>query len=181
MMDYIESSHIFKLDTLYSEKFKLTYTDDKGKQQMIWMGCYGIGIGRLIASAIEQNHDEKGIIWPVPIAPYSVYLCALGMEVNDILSAAVRLYGELENSGIEVLFDDRIESAGVKFNDADLLGIPIRIVVSKSTLKSESVEVKLRREKESELVPMPEVVKRLTVLLQQSSDTGDDSCPIIDK
>jgi len=177
----IEVGHIFKLGTAFSQRQGALYLDSDGEHKPLVMGCYGIGIGRLLASAIEQNHDEKGITWPVPIAPYSVYLCALGMEVDDIISAAVRLYGDLENSGIEVLFDDRIESAGVKFNDADLLGIPIRIVVSKNTLKSDSVEVKLRREKEAELVPMPEVVKRLAILLQQSYDPGDDSCQIIDK
>ena len=130
------------------------------------MGCYGIGIGRLLAAAIEQNHDEKGVIWPVPIAPYHIYLCALGMDDPEVVLAAEKLYAELEEKRFEVLFDDRIESAGVKFNDADLLGVPVRVVVSQRTLRSNSAELKLRREMEAELVSMGEVSSKLESLLE---------------
>ena len=162
----IEVGHIFKLGTVFSERQGAFYLDRDGSQKSIVMGCYGIGIGRLLAAAIEQNHDEKGIIWPVSLTPYHVYLCGLDMENGVVDSAAEKLYSELEKKGFEVLFDDRIESAGVKFNDADLLGVPVRIIVSQRTLKSNSVEVKLRRDKETELVPLEEVEKKLTTLLR---------------
>ena len=110
------------------------------------MGCYGIGVGRLLAAAVEQNNDDKGIIWPVPIAPYQVYLCALKVEDANVMQAAEKLYNELTAAGIEVLFDDREESPGVKFNDADLIGIPLRIVISARTLKNNGVELKWRKE-----------------------------------
>jgi prolyl-tRNA synthetase len=161
----IEVGHIFKLGTAFSQRQGALYLDSDGSQKPMVMGCYGIGIGRLLAAAIEQNHDEKGIIWPVPIAPYSVYLCALGMEDSDIVSAAENLYSELQDNGVEVLFDDRIESAGVKFNDADLLGIPVRIVVSQRTLKSEKAEIKPRKMKEAELIVLTEVTQKITNLL----------------
>ncbi len=162
----IEVGHVFKLGTAFSEKQGALYLDRDGNQKPLVMGCYGIGIGRLLAAAIEQNHDEKGIIWPVPIAPYHVYLCALGGEEGEIVSAAEALYAELKERKFEVLFDDRTESAGVKFNDADLLGMPARIVVSRRTLKSNSAEVKLRSEKDAELVKLGEVANRLAILLQ---------------
>ena len=162
----IEVGHIFKLGTVFSQMQGAFYLDRDGNQKPLVMGCYGIGIGRLLAAAIEQNHDEKGIIWPVPIAPYHIYLCALGMDDPEVVSAAEKLYADLEEKGFEVLFDDRIESAGVKFNDADLLGVPVRVVVSQRTLRSNSAELKLRREKEAELVSMGEVSSKLESLLK---------------
>jgi prolyl-tRNA synthetase len=162
----IEVGHIFKLGTVFSERQGAFYLDRDGSQKPIVMGCYGIGIGRLLAAVIEQNHDEKGIIWPVSLTPYHVYLCGLDMENGVVDSTAEKLYSELEKKGFEVLFDDRIESAGVKFNDADLLGVPVRIIVSQRTLKSNSAEVKLRREKETELVLLEEVEKKLATLLK---------------
>ncbi len=162
----IEVGHVFKLGTVFSQKQGAFYLDRDGNQKSLVMGCYGIGTGRLLAAAIEQNHDEKGIIWPVPIAPYHIYLCPLGMDDPEVVSAAERLYTDLEDKGFEVLFDDRIESAGVKFNDADLLGVPVRVVVSRRALKSNSAELKLRREKETELVSMGEVSSRLESLLR---------------
>jgi prolyl-tRNA synthetase len=130
------------------------------------MGCYGIGIGRLLAAVVEQKHDERGIIWPTTIAPYQVYLCALGMNDPEVAATAEKLYTELEAEGVEVLFDDRLESPGVKFNDADLLGIPIRVVVSSRTLKSKSAEVKRRAERESSLVSLEQVVSKVKNLLK---------------
>jgi len=129
------------------------------------MGCYGIGVGRLLAAAVEQNHDDKGIVWPVSIAPYQVYICALSVSDENVVKAADKLYSELKDEGFEVLLDDRDESAGVKFNDADLMGIPLRVVISPRNLKQNSAEVKQRNQKESELVPLEKVIENLRGLL----------------
>ena len=157
----IEVGHVFKLGTFLSEKLGASFIDEKGESHPIIMGCYGIGLGRLLAAAIEQNHDDKGIIWPVPIAPYHVYLCPLYREGSKVAEVAEKLYAELEAAGLEVLFDDREESPGVKFNDADLLGMPVRVTVSPRTLEKDRVELKRRSEKGSELVPLGDVVSRL--------------------
>jgi prolyl-tRNA synthetase len=162
----IEVGHIFKLLTRYSEKFNAVYTDEKGGSHPIIMGCYGMGVTRLMAAAIEQNHDAKGIIWPVNIAPYKVYLCPLYREGTKVAEAAEKLYADLEAAGLEVLFDDREESPGVKFNDADLLGIPFRVTVSPRTLEKDGVELKRRSEKDFELVPVGEIVAKLKGLLK---------------
>ena len=161
----IEVGHLFKLGTIFSEKLGAFYLDQDGVQKPIVMGCYGIGLGRLLAAVVEQNHDEKGIIWPPSIAPYQVYLCALSMDNPEVAQAAERLYSELEEAEFEVLFDDREESAGVKFNDADLLGIPIRVVISPRTLKQGVAEIKPRKQKEVELVPLGEVAEKLREML----------------
>jgi prolyl-tRNA synthetase len=131
------------------------------------MGCYGIGVGRLLAAAVEQNHDEKGIIWPLPIAPYQVYLCPLRLEESSVNEVASKIYSDLSLAGIEVLFDDRNESPGVKFNDADLLGIPLRITVSPRTLQNNSVEVKWRNEKQSQLLPIENITSKIKKLFQE--------------
>ncbi|HUT67222.1 MAG TPA: proline--tRNA ligase [Dehalococcoidales bacterium] len=162
----IEVGHIFKLGTFLSEKLGASFIDEKGESHPIVMGCYGIGIGRLLAAAIEQNHDDKGIIWPVPIAPYHVYLCPLYREGSQVADTAGILYNEMQAAGLEVLFDDREESPGVKFNDADLLGMPFRVTVSPRTLEKDSVELKKRSEKESELVPLDGIVEKLKRLLE---------------
>jgi len=162
----IEVGHVFKLGTFQSEKNGAFFINASGESRPIVMGCYGIGLGRLMAAAIELNHDEKGIIWPLPIAPYQVYLCPLYREDTYVSEVAEKLYAELEDEGIEVLFDDRKESPGVKFNDADLLGIPIRLTVSPRTLEKASVEVKLRSEKDSELVPLSEVADRIRKIIE---------------
>ena len=130
------------------------------------MGCYGIGLGRLLAAAIEQNHDDKGIIWPLAIAPYHIYLCPLYLENPQVATTAEKLYTELEAQNLEVLFDDRQESPGVKFNDADLLGIPLRVTISPRSLEKNSVEIKLRSEKQAQLVPVEEAVDRLRELMR---------------
>ncbi len=154
----IEVGHIFKLGTVYSEKLGAYFTDESGNPQMIPMGCYGIGVGRLLAAAIEQNHDDKGIIWPVSIAPYHVHLCALFLDDPHVVETAEKLYNELTSNGIEVLYDDRAESPGVKFNDADLLGMPLRITVSPRNLEKNSVEVKWRTEKKAQQLPLEGIV-----------------------
>jgi prolyl-tRNA synthetase len=129
------------------------------------MGCYGIGVGRMLAAAVEQNHDDKGIIWPAAIAPYQVYLCPLYREGTPVKETAEKLYTELQTTGFEVLFDDREESAGVKFNDADLLGIPLRVTVSARTLQKDSVELKLRTVKDAEIVPLSGLMEKLKGLI----------------
>jgi prolyl-tRNA synthetase len=161
----IEVGHVFKLGTFFSEKLGANYVDQSGVERPIYMGCYGIGIGRLLAAAIEQNHDEKGIIWPIPIAPYHVHLCPLSTDNEQVVSAAEKLYLQLKEMGLEVLYDDRIESPGVKLNDADLLGMPLRLILSTRTVNSGSVEVKGRKEKEAALVPWEEVEGRLKAIL----------------
>jgi prolyl-tRNA synthetase len=162
----IEVGHVFKLGTFLSEKFEAYYLDEKGDSHPIVMGCYGIGLGRLLAAAVEQNHDDKGIIWPLPIAPYQVYLCPLYRDGSPVADVAEKLYADLQAAGLEVLFDDREESPGIKFNDADLLGIPLRLTVSPRTLEKNSVELKRRSEKESALVPLDEVTARLGELIK---------------
>jgi len=157
----IEVGHIFKLGVTYSTKFNAAFIDEKGESHPIVMGCYGLGLSRLMAAAVEQNHDDKGIIWPVSIAPYHVYLCPLYREGSKVADVAEKLYTDLTAAGIEVLFDDREESPGVKFNDADLLGIPFRVTVSPRTLEKNGVEFKKRTEKASEIVPLEEIAGKL--------------------
>ena len=150
----IEVGHIFKLGTLYSEKLSAYFTDESGDAHAIIMGCYGIGLGRLLGAAVEQNHDDKGITWPVPITPYQVHLCPLYREGSRVAEITEKLYIDLQATGIEVIMDDREESAGVKFNDADLLGMPLRLTISPRTLEKESIEVKWRTEKQARLLPI---------------------------
>ncbi len=162
----IEVGHTFKLGTFISQKLGALFVDQSGVSRPIIMGCYGIGVGRLLAAAIEQNHDDKGIIWPLAIAPYQIYLCPLYLENPQVASAAENLYADLTAQGLEVLFDDRKESPGVKFNDADLLGIPLRVTVSPRTLEKNSVEVKKRSEKKPDLVALGEAVDKLKGLIR---------------
>ncbi|MDF0645937.1 MAG: proline--tRNA ligase [Nitrospira sp.] len=140
----IEVGHVFMLGTKYSQSMKASFLDPNGKECLAVMGCYGIGVGRTAAAAVEQNHDDKGIIWPFPIAPFHVHLLPLG-ESSAVKDAASRLYSELEASGFEVLLDDRDERAGVKFNDADLIGAPYQLIVGEKGLASGTVEMKTRR------------------------------------
>ncbi|MBM2831132.1 MAG: proS [Dehalococcoidia bacterium] len=161
----IEVGHIFKLGTFLSEKMGASFLDKAGTSRPIIMGCYGIGVGRLLAAVIELTHDDRGIIWPASIAPYQVYLCALMMEKADVLATAEKVYHELQAEGLEVLFDDRQESPGVKFNDADLLGMPLRVTVSPRTLEKGSAEVKLRQQKETRLLPLEGLASQVKQIL----------------
>ena len=161
----IEVGHIFKLGTFFSESLGAHYLDQEGKQRPILMGCYGIGVGRLMAAAIEQNHDDGGIVWPVRIAPYQVHICSLAMNKPEVPSAADALYSQLLGNGLEVLYDDRMDSPGVKFNDADLLGMPIRLTISPRTIKEGSVEFKERARGESRLVALEEVAQTVEAVL----------------
>jgi prolyl-tRNA synthetase len=160
----IEVGHLFNLGTKYSEGVGATFLDKDGQAKPIVMGSYGIGTGRLMAAVIEQNHDEKGIIWPVSIAPYHVHLLALGTDAK-VVEKAGELYADLQAKGYEVLYDDRNESAGVKFNDADLIGIPLRLTVSARNLKQNGVEAKLRGEEKAEVVLFERLYERIDALL----------------
>jgi prolyl-tRNA synthetase len=161
----IEVGHVFKLGTFISERFGASFLDSAGKSRPIVMGSYGIGLGRLLAAIVEQSHDDKGIIWPLAVAPYQVHLCPLSLDKSEVLSKGEKIYRELHKKGIEVLFDDRDESPGVKFNDADLLGIPLRLTLSPRTLQSQSVEAKWRTEKETRLLHLDNLATQINKLL----------------
>jgi len=155
----IEVGHCFKLGKRYSAPMGITYLDENGKAQVPIMGSYGIGVGRLMAAVVEQHHDDKGIIWPDSIAPFDVQLVSLAKKADDeVGQRAELLYEEMQAAGIDVLFDDRKESPGVKFSDADLIGIPWRITISDRSLKSGGVEVKRRSEEERQVVAADEVI-----------------------
>lgn len=156
----IEAGNIFKLGTKFSEDFELYFTDEDGNRKPVIMGCYGIGNTRLLGTIVEASHDEHGIIWPKNVAPYFVHLVTLGAD-SAVIEAAEKLYQQLQENNIEVLYDDRNESAGKKLFDADLIGLPIRVVVSKRTLEKNSVELKQRAEKDSQLISLDLVIKFL--------------------
>ena len=163
----IEVGHVFKLGTFLTERFDASFLDRNGTSKPIIMGCYGIGLGRLLAAIIEQNHDDKGIIWPLSVAPYQVYLCPLHSDKPMVASTAERVYQELQTEGIEVLLDDRDESPGVKFNDADLLGIPLRLTLSPRTLKNQSIETKWRAEQQNQLLALENLAAQVKRLLRE--------------
>ncbi|MDH3808203.1 MAG: proline--tRNA ligase [Desulfuromonadales bacterium] len=150
----IEVGHIFKLGTKYSEAMKATFLDADGVAKEIIMGCYGIGVGRTAAAAIEQNHDENGIIWPMPLAPFQVIVTMLNPNDEEVLAAGEKLYQDLLAEGVEVLLDDRDERPGSKFKDADLLGIPLRVNVGARGLKEQSFELQERRAGERVMLPI---------------------------
>jgi len=165
----IEVGHVFKLGTFISERFGASFLDNDGRSRPIIMGCYGIGLGRLLAAIVEQSHDDKGIIWPLSVAPYQVYLCPLHLDKADVAPTSERIYQELQEEGIEVLFDDRDDSPGIKFNDADLLGIPLRLTLSPRTLQSQSIEIKWRSEKEARLLPLENLAIEVKKLLHNTA------------
>ena len=150
----IEIGHLFKLGTRYSAAVGATYLDQNGEARPIVMGSYGIGTGRLMAAIVEQHHDDKGIIWPPSVAPFQVHLVSLGLDQAGVRDAAESLYSELQKAGVEVLYDDREESAGIKFNDSDLIGVPLRLTISPRTVKTDSVEAKLRWQAERTWLPL---------------------------
>jgi len=152
----IEVGHIFKLGTKYSESMKATFLDAEGKDQPMIMGCYGIGVGRSAAAAIEQNHDANGIIWPPAIAPFDVVTLPLNMDNADVVKAAEDIYKSLVESGLDPALDDRDVRSGVKFNDADLIGYPVQVVVGKKGLAEGKAEIKIRRSGEKISVPLGE-------------------------
>ena len=150
----VEVGNIFKLGTKYSDALGCTFLDDRGETKSVIMGSYGIGVGRLIGCVAQQCHDERGLVWPVSVAPFQVNLIGLDLDLEGVRNACEMLYDELTRRGIEVLFDDRAERAGVKFNDADLLGMPLRVTVSRRTLAREAAELKSRSSSEGEDVPL---------------------------
>ncbi len=157
----VEVGHIFKLGTKYSLKLGANFLDAQGKLSPIIMGCYGIGVSRLISAIIEQNNDDSGIIWPIGVAPYKVIILPLDATDKDIMKAATDIYKELNERNIPVLLDDRDERAGVKFKDADLVGIPLQAVIGKESLKKKVIELNLRRGAERIEKPAREVIKEI--------------------
>ncbi|MDY6970757.1 MAG: proline--tRNA ligase [Thermodesulfobacteriota bacterium] len=150
----IETGHIFKLGTKYSQSLKAVFLDEHAKEIQIVMGCYGIGVGRTLAAAIEQNHDKDGIVFPIPVSPFEVTVLPLQMHEGHVVETAEKVYSELLQHNVDVILDDRDERAGVKFKDADLLGIPVRVTIGHRGLKNGQVEIKLRSESKSTVVPV---------------------------
>jgi prolyl-tRNA synthetase len=163
----IEVGHVFKLGTKYSKAFDAGYLDDAGNRQIMVMGCYGIGVTRTLQAVIEQSHDENGIIWPMAITPYHVSLVVPNVKHAESIAAAEALLKALEAQGIEVLFDDRDERPGVKFKDADLLGLPVRAVVSERSLADGKIEIKLRTAPDKMMVPVQEACQTLVNIVQK--------------
>ncbi|MFZ5946574.1 MAG: proline--tRNA ligase [Stygiobacter sp.] len=158
----IELGHIFKLGTKYSEALGVMFLDENGKEKPVVMGSYGIGVERILACYIEQNYDEKGIIWKDPLSPFDIHLIALNMKNSLVKETSEKLYRDLQKEGFEVLFDDRIEgSAGIKFNDADLLGMPVQIIVGEKNLKENKVEIKNRRTGNKKVVELDKLIDSL--------------------
>ena len=161
----IEVGQVFKLHTKYSQALDATYLDENGQEQLMVMGCYGVGVSRTMAAAIEQHHDADGIVWPASIAPYQVVIVPINTKDEPQMTMAEQIYRELSAAGVEVVLDDREERSGVKFKDADLIGYPLRITVGPKALKENCVELKVRRTKESLLLPLDGYVDGVTRLL----------------
>ena len=164
----IEAGHIFQLGTKYSEAMGATFTNEAGKPEPLWMGCYGIGVSRLAQAAVEQSYDQDGIIWPVAIAPYHVVVIVPNISDTEKMAVGEQLYAEFKQAGVEVLFDDRKERAGVKFKDSELIGIPYRVVTGRS-LSEGKVEVVKRATKESQDIPLDEVVATIKQWIEQET------------
>lgn len=161
----IEVGQVFKLGTKYSTKLGCKFLDETGNEKPCIMGCYGIGINRIIASAIETGNDENGIIFPISIAPFEVIVTSVNQDDKEVVKQAEKIYQQLQNYGIDVLLDDRDIRGGVKFKDADLLGIPVRITVGQKSIAEGNIEIKLRRESQSQKVPIKEAVNKTIELV----------------
>ncbi len=161
----IEVGHTFKLGTKYSKAMGATFLDSQGNEKLMIMGCYGIGVGRTVAAAIEQSYDENGIIFPVPIAPFHVLILPVNVRIDLLRDVAEELYEGLTREGIEVLYDDREETPGVKFKDADLIGIPYRITLGEKNLKKGLVEIRERKTGETSLVKREEAVSTVREMI----------------
>jgi prolyl-tRNA synthetase len=164
----IEVGHVFKLGTKYSAALGATVLDEKGEERTLFMGCYGIGVGRTVAAAIEQNNDANGIIWPMPIAPFQVIVTMVNPKEDEVRLAAEKLYEELLAMGVEALLDDRDERPGSKFKDADLIGIPLRVTVGARALKEGALELQERRSGERTMLPVAEAARMLAERVRQS-------------
>lgn len=168
----IEVGHVFFLGDKYSEKLKATYLNEQGKPEVIQMGCYGIGISRIMAAAIEQNHDDKGIIWPMPMAPFEVVICPIGWDKSEgVRSAATTIYNELKTQGIDVILDDRNVRPGVMFSEWELIGIPIRVTVGERGLKESVVEVQKRQGGDPQKIPLVEANTYISNLYRSLQNT----------
>jgi prolyl-tRNA synthetase len=161
----IEVGHVFKLGTKYSECFHACYLDAAGQEHVMIMGCYGIGVTRTLQAVIEQSHDDNGIVWPVAVAPFKVALLVLNAQHAASVAVADDLEKALDAAGVTVLYDDRDERPGVKFKDADLLGLPLRVVVSERSLAQNQVEIKRRTESVKTLIPVAGATERIRNLL----------------
>jgi prolyl-tRNA synthetase len=163
----IEVGHTFKLGTKYSKAMGATFLDDQGREKEIVMGCYGIGVGRTVAAAIEQSYDQNGIIFPMPIAPFQVLILPVNINIGLLKEAAEQLYQTFLENRIEVLYDDREETPGVKFKDADLIGIPLRVTLGEKNLKKGLAEIKKRRTGEILLVKKEEALSKIKEMIDQ--------------
>ena len=164
----IEVGHVFYLGTKYSAAMNASYLDENGKPQLMEMGCYGIGVTRLLGAAIEQNHDERGIIWPVAMAPFEVVICPIGMDRNEpVRLEAEKLHDQLKALGVDVILDDRGERPGAMFADWELIGVPVRVVISERGLKDGQVELQGRRDAQAERVSVQTLVSRVRERLNQ--------------
>jgi prolyl-tRNA synthetase len=166
----IEVGHTFKLGTKYSKLMGATFLGDQGEEKVIVMGCYGIGVGRTVAAAIEQSYDEHGIIFPVPIAPFHVLILPVNMKIDLLRNTAEELYQNLLDKDDEVLYDDRDESPGVKFKDADLIGIPLRLTIGEKSLKKGLVEIRKRRTGEVILVKKEEAISKVKEMIAEEME-----------
>ena len=162
----IEVGHIFILGTKYSEAMKAVYLDSNGKENLMTMGCYGIGVGRTAAASVEQNYDEKGIVWPPSLAPFQVIIIPINFKKDDLKNTCESIYNQLLEMGLEVLLDDRQDRLGAKLKDADLIGIPLQIIVGPKNLEEGNVEIKIRKTQVSQLHPYPQVIKDIPNILK---------------
>ncbi len=162
----IEVGQVFKLGTKYSVKLGAKFLDEQGQEHPCLMGCYGIGINRIVASAVELGNDKNGIIWPISIAPFEVIITSVNQDDEQVATASEQIYNQLLEKNIDVILDDRILRAGVKFKDADLLGIPVRVTVGKKSLAEGNVEIKLRRETESQNVPLDGAAEKVADIVK---------------
>lgn len=163
----IEAGQVFTLGTKYSQSMGATFLDETGKEHPLYMGCYGIGVGRTMAAAIEQNNDEQGIVWPRAIAPYEVVVVAVNAKKDDQLACAEEIYGECRQAGLDTLLDDRKERAGVKFKDCDLIGYPLRVVVGPKAVEEGQIEIKVRKTGEVFTVARAEYLSKVQELLKE--------------
>ena len=172
----IEVGQVFKLGTKYSKKLGAKFLDETGQEKPCIMGCYGIGINRILASAIEISNDDNGIIWPISIAPFEVIVTSVNQDDPDVVNVAENIYQKLLSFNIDVLLDDRDLRAGVKFKDADLIGIPVRVTVGKKSIADGNVEIKLRRESQSQKIPIKEAVNKTIELVNLLKEQLNSSC-----
>ncbi len=164
----IEVGNIFQLGTKYSAAMGCNYLDKNGKSQAMIMGCYGIGVGRSMASIIEHSHDKWGPVWPISVAPYQVHICALNYKKAEVKEVAEKIYADLQNAGIETIFDDRGEKPGFMFNDADLIGVPFRIIISPKTIANNQAEFKLRGEKDAEMLDICDICNKMKTVINDA-------------